>query len=159
MRTRKSVNKERLSSNLSLWMKGPYFSWRNTSQINLSWEIWKLEYLYIDSYQLLDAGCYWDLLSSVSSVQLLSPVRPMDCSMPGLPVHHQLPELIHPHVHWVGDATKPSHPLSPPSPPAFNLSQHQGLFKWVSSSYHVAKWLEFQLQQQSSQWVFRTDLL
>ena len=59
---------------------------------------------------------------------------PMDCSMPGYPVHHQLPELIRAHVHWVGDAIQPPHPLSFPSPPAFSLSQHQGLFQWVSSS-------------------------
>ena len=55
---------------------------------------------------------------------------PMGCSTPGLPVHHQLPEFTQTHVHWVGDAVQPSHPLSSPSPPAFNLSQHQGLFKW-----------------------------
>ena len=57
---------------------------------------------------------------------------PMDCSTPGLPVHHQLPEFAQTHVHWVGDAIQPSHPLSSPSPPAFSLSQHQGLFQWVS---------------------------
>ena len=73
----------------------------------------------------------------------------MDCSTPGLPVHHQLPELTQPHVHWVGGAIQPSHPLSSPSPPACNLSQHQGLFKWVPSSHQVAKVLEFQLQHQS----------
>ena len=83
----------------------------------------------------------------------------MDCSTPGLPVHHQLPEFTQTHVHWVGDAIQPSHPLSPPSPPAFNLSQHQGLFKWVSSSHQVARVLEFQLQHQSFQWIFRTDFL
>ena len=77
---------------------------------------------------------------------------PMNCSMPGLPVHHQLPEATQTHVHWVGDAIQPSHPLSSPSPPAFNLSQHEGLFKWVSYSYQVAKVLEFQLQHQSFQW-------
>ena len=58
---------------------------------------------------------------------------PMNCSMPGLPVHHQLPESTQTHVHWIGDAIQPSHLLSSPSPPALNLSQHQGLFKWVSS--------------------------
>ena len=83
----------------------------------------------------------------------------MDSSMPGLPVHHQLPELTQTHVHWVGDATQPSHPLSSPSPPAFNLSQHHGLFQWVSSSHQVAKVLELQLQHQSFQWTFRTDFL
>ena len=68
----------------------------------------------------------------------------MDYRTPGLPVHHQLQELTQTHVHWVGDAIQPSHPLSPPSPPTFNLSQHQGLFKWVSSSNQVAKVLKFQ---------------
>ena len=82
---------------------------------------------------------------------------PMDCSMPGLPVHHQLPEFTQTHVHWVGDAIQPSHPLSSPSPPALNLSQHQGLFQWVSSSHQMAKVLEFQLQHQSFQWTPRTD--
>ena len=70
---------------------------------------------------------------------------PMDRSTPGLPVHHQLPELTQTHVHRVGDAIQPSHPLSFPSPPTFNLSQHQDLFKWVSSSHQVAKVLTFQL--------------
>ena len=83
---------------------------------------------------------------------------PMDCSTPGLPVYHQLPEFTQTHVHWVSDAIQPSHPLSYPSPPAFDLSQHQSLFKWVSSSYQVAKVLEFQLQHQSFQWTPRTDL-
>ena len=84
---------------------------------------------------------------------------PMDCSTPGFPVHHQLPELAHTHVHSVGDAIQPSYPLSSPSPPAFSLSQHQSLFPWVSSSYQVDKVLEFQLQNQSFQWIFRTDFL
>ena len=83
----------------------------------------------------------------------------MDCSTPGFLVHHQLPELAQTHVHWVGDAIQPSHPLSSPSPPALNLFQLQGLFQWVSSSHQVAKVLEFQLQHQSFQWIFRTDFL
>ena len=74
---------------------------------------------------------------------------PMDHSTPGLPVHHQLLEFTQTHVHWVGDAIQPSHPLSYPSPPAFDLSQHQHLFQWVNSSHQVAKVLEFQLQHQS----------
>ena len=80
----------------------------------------------------------------------------MDCSMPGLPVHQQLLEVAQTHVHWVGDANQPSHPL--PSP-AFNLSQLQGLFQGVSSSHQVAKVLVFQIQHQSFQWIFRTDFL
>ena len=83
-----------------------------------------------------------------SSVQSLSRVRlcnPMNHSTPGLPVHHQLPEFTQTHVHWLGDAIQPSHPLSSPSPPAPNPSQHQSLFQWVNSSHEVAKVLEFQL--------------
>ena len=83
--------------------------------------------------------------------------NPMDCSTPGFPVHHQLPEPTQTHVHRVGDAIQPSHPLLSPSPPAFNLSKHQGLFQWVSSLHQVANVLEFQLQHQSFQWIFRTD--
>ena len=71
---------------------------------------------------------------------------PMDCSTPGLPLHHQLPEFTQTHVHRVGNAIQPSHLLLSPSSPAFNHSQHQGLFKWVSSLHQVAKGLQFQLQ-------------
>ena len=69
---------------------------------------------------------------------------PMNHSMPGLPVHHQLPEFIQTHVHWVGDAIQPSHPLHSPAPSVSNPSQHQGLFQWINSSHEVAKVLEFQ---------------
>ena len=82
---------------------------------------------------------------------------PMDCSTPGFPVYHQLLALTQTHVHWVGDAIQPSHPLLSPSLPAFNLSQHLSLFQWVSSSHQVAKGLEFQIWHQSFQWIFRTD--
>ena len=74
---------------------------------------------------------------------------PMNCSTPGLPVHHQLPEFTETHVHRVSDAIQQSHPLSSPSPPAPNPSQHQSLFQWVSSSREVAKVLEFQVQHHS----------
>ena len=76
---------------------------------------------------------------------------PMDCSTPGLPVHCQLLEFTQTHLHWVGDAIQLSHLLLSPSPSALNISQHQGLFKWISSSHKVAKVLEFQLQHQSFQ--------
>jgi len=82
---------------------------------------------------------------------------PMNHSTPGLPVHHRLLEFTQTHVHRVGDAIQPSHPLSSPSPPAPNPSQHQGLFQWVTSSHEVAKVLEFQLQHQS--FTFRMDWL
>ena len=84
---------------------------------------------------------------------------PMDCSMPAFPVHHQLLEFIQTHVHRVSDAIQPSHPLSSPSPPAPNPSQHQSLFQWVNSSHEVAKGLEFQLQHHSLQRNLRADLL
>ena len=85
--------------------------------------------------------------------------NPMNHSTPGLPVHHQLPEFTKTHVHWVSDAIQPSHPLSSPFPTVLNLSQHQGLFKWVSPSHQVAKVSELQLQHLSFQWTPRTDLL
>ena len=97
-----------------------------------------------------------------SSVAQLRPTLcdPMACSMPGSPVLHQLQELTQTHVHRVSDGIQPSHPLLSPFPPAFNLSQHQCLFKWVSPSHQVAKVLEFQLQQhQSFQRIFRTDFI
>ena len=85
--------------------------------------------------------------------------NPMDHSTPGFPVRHQHLELAQTHVHWVSDAIQPSHSLLPPSLPALNLSQHQGLFQWVGSSYQVAKALELQLNPQSFQWIFRTEFL
>ena len=84
---------------------------------------------------------------------------PKDCSTSGFPVLHHLLELTQTHVHWFSDAIQPSHSLSTPSPPAFNLAQHQGLFQWVSSSYQVARVLVLQLQHQSFQWIFRADFL
>ena len=116
--------------------------------------------------KFLRKSTYNQVIQGPCSVQLSSVTQssptlcdPMDCSTPGLPVHHQLPEITQTHVHWVGDAIQPSHPLLFPSPPALNLSQHQGLFQWVSSSHQVAKVLGFQLQHQSFQWTPRNDLL
>ena len=110
-------------------------------------------YFYYILYFLYFVKC-----SGHSSVQSLSQVElcdPMDCSMPGLPVHHQLLQLAQIHVHRVGDAIQPSHPLLSPSPPAFNLSQHQGVSQWVSSSHQGTTVLELQLQHQSFQSIFR----
>ena len=81
---------------------------------------------------------------------------PVDYSTPGFPVLHHFLDFAQIHVHWVGDAIQPSHPLSSCSP-AFNLSQRQGLFQWVSSSHQIAKVLELQLQHQSFQWIFKVD--
>ena len=118
------------------------------------------------SHYLLSSFPKWRHLPKLSvqfsSVRSFSHVRlcdPMNRSMLGLPVHHQLPEFTQTHVLWVSDAIQWSHPLSSPSPPAPNPSQHQGLFQWVTSSHQVAKGLEFQLQHQSFQWTPRTDLL
>ena len=131
----------------------------------LQWRQWGREWWPMKSERQQDTIAWkaWVSLSSVhfSSVAQSCPTLcdPMDCSMPGFPVHHQLLEFTQTHVHWVGDAIQPSHPLSSPSPPAFNLSQHQGLLKWISSLHQVAKVLDFQLQHQSLQWIFRADFL
>ena len=82
---------------------------------------------------------------------------PMDCSTPGFPVLHHLLEFAPFHVHWINDAIQSSHPLSPRSLPALNLSQHQGVFQWIHSWHQVAKVLELQLQHQSFKKVFRVD--
>ena len=100
--------------------------------------------------------CIILVLFSLVTQSCLTLCNPVDCSTLGLPVQHQPPELAQTHVHRVGDAIQPSHPLSSP-PSAFNLSQHQDLFKWVSSLHQLAKILEFQLQHQSFQWIFRVD--
>ena len=84
---------------------------------------------------------------------------PTDCSTPGLPTCQQLPELTQTQVYRISDGIQPSHLLSSPFPPAFNLPSIKGLFQWVSSSHQVAKVLEVQLQHQSFQWIFRTDFL
>ena len=142
--------------------------WLHSS--NVSWWVWGKEYLPSRSHQTTSTPCshslWWtlrklnvktqDQFSSVSQ-SCLTLCDPMDCNTPGLPAHHQLLELAQTHVHWVGDAIQPSHPLSSPSLPAFNLSQHQSLFQSVSSSHQVAKVLE--IQHESLQWIFRTDFL
>ena len=137
-----------------------YFSWIWVlSTIVTSFCPWLISMCVCAQWECLT----WYLPSSVqfsSVTQLcLTLCDPIDWSTPCLLVRHQLPELAQTHVHWVGDAIQPSHPLSSPSPPTFNLSQHRGLFQWVSSSHQVAEVLEFQLQHQSFQWIFRTDFL
>ena len=103
-------------------------------------------------------GFWWVQFSSVAQ-SCPTLCDPMNHSTPGLPVHHQLLEFTQTHVHRVGDAIQPSHPLSSPSPPAPNPSQHQSLFQWVSSLHEVAKGLEFHLYHHSFQRIPRTDLL
>ena len=109
------------------------------------------------------AGGFFTISCCHHSVAQMCPTlcNPVDCSTPGFPVLPHLPELIQTHVHRVGDAIWPSHPLSSPPPPPFprSLFEHWGLFQWVSSSHQEAKVLELQLQHQSIQWIFRADFL
>ena len=124
----------------------------STLALRTPWTVWKgIRY---DTERWIPPG--W-----LNSVGELCPTlcNFMDCNMPGFPIHDQLLELAQTHVHQVSDAIQPSHPLSSPFPPSFNLSQHQDLFQWASSSRQMAKVLDFQLQRQFSQWIFRTDFL
>jgi len=139
-----------------------YLSIKIPSSVPYTWYIfYKQVASHIYPFLFICFSAICQLSNSVQfSHSVLSDLHnPMDCSMLGLPVSHQLPEFTQTHAHWIGDAIQPSHPLSSRSPPTFNLSQHQGLFKWVSPLDQVAKVLEFQLQHQSFQWIFRTDFL
>ena len=113
-----------------------------------SWAyIWRKRLIWKDICTPMFILALFITVQTFSSVaqSCLTLCDPMNCSMPGLPVHHHLPEFTQTHVHRVGNAIQPSHPLSSPSPPAPNPSQHQSLFQWVNSSHEVAKVLEFQL--------------
>ena len=141
-----------LSCKSLFWDKGPLISF-STDLCQLCGWSYRWVCLMVAEGQFL----VWPVQFSSSVIPTIC--DPMDWCMPSLPVHHQLPEFTQIHVHWIGDAIQPSHPLLLPSPPTFNLLQHQGLYKWVSSSHQVAKVLEFQLQHQSFQCIFRTDFL
>ena len=152
-------------SKLCFWLTQWHMSWVTTHLI-LSLII--KHTLKISLFTSYNGNLYYIFASQIfpPSVQFSSVTQscptlcnPMDCSMPGFPVHHQLPELAQTHVHRVADAIQPYHLLLSPSPPALNLSQNQCLFKWVNSSHQLPKGLEFQLQHQSFQWTLRTDLL
>ena len=128
--------------------------WREMDGI---WQMWFENTVWLSPFPLhlkLSCVCVCGFVCTVA--QTISSVAQLsltlcdatDCSTPGLLVHHQLPEFTQTHVNWVSDAIQPSHPLSSHSPPAPNPCQHQGLFKWVSSSHQVAKVLEFQLPNQ-----------
>ena len=129
----------------------------------------KAYYMLMQLILLIESSAYlktlyyieWKFAYCFSSVTQSCPTLcdPMNHSTPGLPVHQKFLEFTQTHAHWVGDAIQPSHPLSSPSPPATNPSQHQGLFQSITSSHEVAKVLEFQLQHQSLQWTPRTYLL
>ena len=129
-----------------------------TTTLHIWIQFFKFESWKFSSKEKTLKLCIVTQFSSVAQL-CLTVCDAMDCSTPGFPVHCQLLELAQTRVHQVGDAIQWSHPLLAPSPPAFNLSQHQGLFKWVSSLHQVAKVLEFQLQHQSFQQIFGTDFL
>ena len=139
-----------------------HWEWNEDWHFPVLWPLLSLSNLLVCWVQCLNSIIFYNFKSvQFNSVAQSCPIlcNPMDRSISGLPVHHQLPEITQTHVHWVSEANQPSHPLSTPSPPTFNLSQHQGVFKWVSSSHQVAKVLEFQLQHQFFQWIFRTNFL
>ena len=147
--------------NRKIWKREK--EWERSSYIFFCFSSAKLEMKIANSIKHLISARHksWCFKHYCCLVTRLCPTLcdPTDCSTPGFPVLHHLLEFAEIHVHWIGDAIQPSHPLSPPSPPTFNLSQHQGLFQWVCSSHQMAKVLEFQLQHQSFQWIFRTDFL
>ena len=126
---------------------------RNLQNIYIIFKILQVIKLFLQQF-LFFVG--FTSVQSLSGVRLCNPMNP---STPGLPVHHQLQEFTQTHIHRVSDAIQPSHPLSSPSPPVPNISQHQSLFQWANSLHEVAKVLEFQLQHQSFQRNPRADLL
>ena len=125
----------------------------------LRWELWRESSFTLQRPGTLQALCRFSVYLPLQGLQQISTgccrsvakscptlCDPMDCTTQGFPVLHHLPEFLQTHVHQVSDAIQPSHPLSSPSPSAFNVSQHQGLFQWVSSLHQVAKVLELQHQ-------------
>ena len=134
------------------------FYWHNSHAIHFTHLRCTIQYFSKKKKKSTSQGC-----AAIFAVQSLSHVwlfaNPKACSTPGFPVHNHLLELVQTQVHGVSDAIQPSHPLSSPSPPTFNLSHYQGHFQWVSSSHQVAKVLELQLRHQSFQWIFRVDSL
>ena len=164
MKVKEESEKAGLKFNIQktkIMASGPIISWSYSNLFSL---VPKSLLMVTVAIKLKDVCSLEEKLTNLSSVQFSSVTQSCltlctDSSTPGLPVHHQLPEFTQTHVHWVSDAIQPSHPQSSPSPSALNLSQHQGLFKWVSSLHQVVKVLGFQLQHQSFQWTPRTDLL
>ena len=146
-----------------LWLRLPMLSETNQKLMPVAGNLLSKRNWHISSQELLGNKIHlWTIMSCFccSVTKSCPPLcNAMDCSTPGFPVLHYLPEFAQTHVHGVDDAIQLSHPLSHPSPPAFNLSQHQGLFQGVSPSHQVAKGSELQLQHQSFQWIFQVDFL
>ena len=136
----------------SLGWEDPLEKEMATHSSSLAWKIpWTKDPGRLQFWGSQRVGHDWATSLSLSLCDI------MDCSTLGFPVLHYLPEFAQTHVHWVSDAIQPPHPLLPPSLAALNLSQHQGLFQWVSSLHQMAKVLELQLQHQCFQWIFRVD--
>ena len=136
------------------WIAGGFFtSWvTREAQINLDSILKSKDITLLTKVLIIKATVFLVVMyryELFSHSVVSNSCDPMDCSIPGFPALHYLPVFAQTHIHWVGDAIQPSHSLSSPSPPAFNLSQHQSLFQWISSSHQVAKVLELQLQHQS----------
>ena len=137
-----------------------YFIFNFLSTLHSTWDLsswtrdWTCAPLQWKHGVLTAGGCCCSVAQSCPTL-----CTPMDCGMPGFPVLHCLWEFAQTRVHWVNDAIQPCHPLSPTSPSALNLSQHQGLFQWVVSSQQVAEVLVLQFQHPSYQWIFRVDFL
>ena len=135
-------------------------TWHLNSHCSVKPQIFPIKSPWFQDYWVYNSQCMASLVLFSSVTQsCLTLWNLMDCSTLGFPVHHQLPELAQTHVQQVGDAIQLSHSLLSPSPPAFNLSQHQGLFLCISSLHQLAQVLALQLQHQSFQWLFRTDFL
>ena len=150
MRTRTTEWEKTFANNST--NKGLTFKiYKQLMQLNIKskptkkWEEYLYRHFYNEDAQMEKKVHERMLKTTEYTVQLLIRVRlcnPMDCITLGFPVHHQLPEPTQTHVHWVGNAIQPSHPLLSPSPPAFNLSQRHDLLQWVSSLHQVAKVLK-----------------
>ena len=162
------LKKSKSIQSLKILFKKYYKSsqWSILEKPSVRYMIFRINRYFNQLVLLTNLFAMYFLGVTFSSVQFSSVTQlfltlcdPMDCSPPGLPVHHQCPEFTQTHVHQASGAIQPSYHLSSPSLPTFNLSQNQGLFKWVGSSHQVAKVLEFQLQHQSFQRIFRTDFL
>ena len=141
----------------SLVFAEAFLCWRESRQSQWFPGGFEVPTLYLSSGENASFAIHLSSVQLLSHVQLF--VSPWTLQHARFPCPSPTPRVAQTYVHRVGDATQPSHPLLSPSPPAFNLSQHQHLFQWVSSSHQVAKILELQLQHQFFQWIFRTDFL
>ena len=127
---------------LLLWALAPsWICWGG--EIHSGLKTWPAQFPVVPWQEEVKASQFSSVQFSSVAQSCLTLCDPMNRSMPGLPVHHQLPEFTKTYVHWVSDAIKPSHPLSSPSPPAPNPSQHQSLFQWVNSSQRWPKYWSF----------------